>query len=56
VPLSRWSLAQLHAKLRARGLVSEASTTTLWRWLVADPIRPWQHQWWILPRRPGVCR
>jgi transposase len=44
VPLSRWSLAELRAELLASGLVSEVSTTTLWRWLAEDPIRPWRHR------------
>ncbi|HZA83225.1 MAG TPA: IS630 family transposase, partial [Actinomycetes bacterium] len=36
----------------ASGLVSEVSTTTLWRWLAEDPIKPWQHHSWIFPRDP----
>ena len=31
VPLSRWSLGELRDELLASGLVSEVSTTTLWR-------------------------
>jgi transposase len=52
VPLSRWSVAELRAELLASGLVSEVSTTTLWRWLAEDPIKPWQHRSWIFPRDP----
>jgi transposase len=52
VPLSRWSLPELRAELLASGLVSEISTTTLWRWLATDPIKPWQHHSWIFPRDP----
>lgn len=52
VPLSRWSLTELRAELLASGLVSEVSTTTLWRWLAEDPIKPWQHRSWIFPRDP----
>jgi transposase len=69
VPLSRWSLAELRAELRAEllasGVVDDVSVTTLWRWLEADAIKPWQHRSWIFPatrtsppRRPGpgvVC-
>jgi transposase len=51
VPLSRWSLAELLAS----GLVSEISTTTLWRWLAEDPIKPWQHHSWIFPRDPNFA-
>ena len=52
VPLSRWSLAELRAELLASGLVSEVSTTTRWRWLAEDPIKPWQHRSWVFPRDP----
>jgi hypothetical protein len=52
VPLGRWSLAELRAELLASGLVSQISTTTLWRWLAEDPIKPWQHHSWIFPRDP----
>src|SRR5512132_1539161 len=55
VPLSRWSLVELRAELLASGLVSEVSTTTLWRWLAEDPIRPWRHRSWIFPRDPAFA-
>ena len=52
VPLGRWSLAELRTEVLATGLVDEVSTTTLWRWLDEDPIKPWQHRSWIFPRDP----
>jgi hypothetical protein len=52
VPLSRWSLAELREEVITTGLVSDISTTTLWRWLAEDPIKPWQHPSWIFPRDP----
>jgi transposase len=55
VPLSRWSLGELRAELLASRLVSQISTTTLWRWLAADPIKPWQHHSWIFPRDPDFA-
>jgi transposase len=55
VPLSRWSLPELRAELLASGLVREISTTTLWRWLATDPIKPWQHHSWIFPRDPNFA-
>jgi transposase len=55
IPLSRWSLAELRAELLASGLVSEVSTTTLWRWLADDPIKPWQHHSWIFPCDPDFA-
>jgi len=54
VPLGRWSLPELRAELLATGLVAEVSTTTLWRWLAADAIKPWQHHAWIFPRDPRL--
>src|SRR5207248_192854 len=35
-----------------RGIVAQISGTTIWRWLDADAIRPWQHRSWIFPRDP----
>jgi DDE superfamily endonuclease len=39
----------------AQGLVAEISGTTLWRWLHADALRPWQHRSWIFPRDPDFA-
>jgi transposase len=55
IPLSRWSLVELREELLACGLVAEVSTTTLWRWLAEDPIKPWQHHSWIFPRDPDFA-
>ena len=52
VPLSRWSRADLRREVLAQGLVAEISGTTVWRWLQADAIRPWQTRSWIFPRDP----
>jgi transposase len=49
-PTSRWSLTDLREELLATGLVDEISTTTLWRWLAEDAIRPWRHRSWSFPR------
>jgi transposase len=55
VPLGRWSLAELRTEVLATGLVDDVSTTTLWRWLDEDPIKPWQHRSWIFPRDPNFA-
>ena len=34
------------------GMVASISGTTIWRWLSADAIKPWQHRSWIFPRDP----
>ena len=52
VPLSRWSISELATEVRQSGLVATISDSTLWRWLHADAIRPWQHRCWIFPRDP----
>ena len=41
VPLSRWSSAELAREAVARGIVEQISGTTVWWWLSADAIRPW---------------
>jgi transposase len=55
VPLGRWSLVELRTEVLATGLVDDVSTTTLWRWLAEDPIKPWQHRSWIFPRDPDFA-
>lgn len=50
VPLSRWSLDELTQHVCHSGLVAQLSSSTLWRWLHQDAIRPWQHRCWIFPR------
>jgi len=43
IPLSRFSRAELHRFVIERG-VSEASASTIGRWLAEDAIKPWQHR------------
>jgi len=50
LPLSRLSLADIRQEAVAQGIVAQVSGTTLWRWLSADALRPWQHRSWIFPR------
>jgi DDE superfamily endonuclease len=52
VPLSRWSAAELAREAIGRGIVEQISGVTVWRWLSADAIKPWQHRSWIFPRDP----
>jgi transposase len=52
VPLSRWSLAELHQEVIAAGVVEAVSQATLWRWLHEDVLKPWRHHAWIFPRDP----
>jgi hypothetical protein len=55
VPLSRWHCPELARAAIADGIVATISGTTIWRWLSADAIRPWQHRSWIFPRDPDFA-
>jgi hypothetical protein len=52
LPLARLSVADVAREARQLGLVATISDSTVWRWLNADAIRPWQHRCWIFPRDP----
>ena len=54
-PLGRFSRTELHRLVIERG-VSEASASTIWRWLHEDAIKPWQIRSWIFPRDPDFAR
>jgi hypothetical protein len=51
LPLSRFSRSELHRLVIERG-VTDASASTIWRWLVEDAIKPWQQRCWIFMRDP----
>jgi transposase len=53
VPLSRFSRAELHRLVIEQG-VTDASASTVARWLSEDAIRPWQHRSWVFPRDPRL--
>lgn len=52
IPLSRFSIQDIRQEVIDSGIVAQISGTTLWRWLNADAIRPWQYRSWIFPRDP----
>lgn len=52
VPLSRFSRAELHRLVVERG-ISDASASTIARWLADDALKPWQHRSWIFPTDPA---
>ena len=54
LPLSRFSRAELYRLVIERG-VTDASASTIWRWLHEDAIKPWQQQFWIFPRDPDFA-
>jgi len=52
LPLSTLSIEEIRQHVISQGLVAQISGATLWRWLSADALRPWQHRSWIFPRDP----
>ena len=51
LPLGRFSRSELHRLVIERGL-TEASASTIWRWLHDDALKPWQQRSWIFVRDP----
>jgi hypothetical protein len=51
LPLGRFSRSELHRLVVERG-VTEASASTIWRWLHDDALKPWQQRSWIFVRDP----
>ena len=51
-PLARWQCPDLARAAVEQGIAASISGTTIWRWLSADAIKPWQHRSWIFPRDP----
>jgi hypothetical protein len=54
-PLARWQCPDLARAAVEQGIVASISGTTVWRWLSADAIKPWQHRSWIFPRDPDFA-
>jgi len=52
LPLSRFSRAELHRLVIERS-VTEASASTIARWLAEDALKPWQHRSWVFPTDPA---
>jgi hypothetical protein len=50
-PLGRFSRTELHRLVIEQG-VTDASATTIWRWLHDRSLKPWQQRSWIFPRDP----
>jgi DDE superfamily endonuclease len=55
LPLSRFSHADIAREAMNEGIVASISGTTVWRWLNADAIKPWQYRSWIFPRDPDFA-
>jgi hypothetical protein len=50
-PLGRFSRSELHRLVVEQG-VTDASASTIWRWLHDRSLKPWQQRSWIFPRDP----
>ncbi len=50
-PLSRRSAADVHRLVVERG-ITDASSSTILRWLREDAIKPWRYRSWIFPADP----
>src|SRR4051812_33102545 len=48
-PLGRFSRTELHRLVIEEG-VTDASASTIWRWLHDRSLKPWQQRSWIFPR------
>jgi transposase len=49
------SSADIQKEVVAQGVVAQISRATVWAWLHADALRPWQHRTWIFPRDPDFA-
>jgi len=56
LPLSRLSSTDIAYEAVRSGIVASISGATVWRWLNADAIKPWQYRSWIFPRDPDFIR
>ena len=56
LPLSRLSSVDIAREAIDSGIVASISGTTIWRWLSADAIKPWQYRSWIFPRDPDFAK
>lgn len=52
LPLSHLTYEEIAEIAVRRGITATISGSTVWRWLTADAIKPWQYRSWIWPRDP----
>lgn len=52
MPLSRWSCVELAVALVTLGIVNQIATSTVWRWLKAERLKPWRYHLWQHVRDP----
>ncbi len=47
VPLARWSCQDIAAQLVSLGIAVSIATSTVWRWLKQERIKPWRFHAWM---------
>jgi transposase len=47
VPLARWSCSDIGSHLVTVGIVVSIATSTVWRWLKSERIKPWRFHAWM---------
>jgi transposase len=47
IPLARWSCSDIAAHLVTLGIVFSIATSTVWRWLKSEQIKPWRVHTWM---------
>ena len=55
LPLSRFSRSELGRQVLAAEIVAAISRVTIWRWLLADALRPWSRRSRIFARDPQLA-
>jgi transposase len=50
LPLSRFSLGDIVLWIKQAGIVTDISTSSVWRFLHHDALRPWYYRAWLFPR------
>ena len=53
LPLSRFSLSEIALWIKQADIVTAIGTSTIWRLLHQDAIRPWYYRGWLFPRDPA---
>ncbi len=49
VPRARWSCSEIATQLVTLSIVVAIATSTVWRWLKAESIKPWRFHSWMHP-------
>lgn len=55
LPLSRFSLGEIVLWIKQAEIVTDISTSSVWRLLHHDALRPWYYRAWLFPRDPDFA-